>query len=297
MTVKTQLANVRKKLTGQQAVLAYFAEAIGRFDSFGAWAEHATLTKGQAPLNKAAEAAKEAVRSAMKGQPREAVHTAEREAIRDAVFLAPLFIDVAGGPPKRARRYSLEATVCARDVQLLLLQQLLAGAAQGAPRPADEPMPDASADRIAAVRDRIEDHLAALYLERRVATVIQSNYFGGQSILVRKDARRVADSVHWAEAIAEEFNEFVRSLDPRDREVPSTADGAPCSPADLHIDLQAAKRRASGQVRAEVSFAVNLAKAQALIKLGRDQEGCDLAIESYRSRYGRAEAFDRSRVR
>ena len=297
MTVKTQLANVRKKLTGQQAVLAYFAEAIGRFDSFGAWAEHATLTKGQAPLNKAAEAAKEAVRSAMKGQPREAVHAAEREAVRDAVFLALLFMDVARGLSERARRYSLEATVCAREVQLLLLQQLLAEAAQGAPGPGDGLMPDISADRIAAVRDRIEDHLATLYLERLTIAVAERNYFGGQSILFQQDARRLADSIDWAEAIAGEFNEFVRSLDPRDREVPSTADGAPCSPADLAVDVQAAKQRARAQVRVEATYSVNLAKAQALVKLGRDQEGCDLAIESYRSRYGRAEAFDRSRVR
>jgi len=292
MTVKTQLANVRKKLTGQQAVLAYFANAIGRFDSFGAWAEHATLTKGQAPLNKAAEAAKEAVRSVVKGRPREAAHAAEREAVRDAVFLALLFMDVARGPSERARRYSLEAALCAREVQLLLLQQLLAGAAQGASGPADELMPGISADRVAAVRDRIEDHLATLHLEQLAVAVVQRNYFGGQPVLFRLDALRLADSIYMAEAIAKEFNESVQSLAPRDWDAPLAAGEAPPSPADLAVDIQAAKSRARGQVRAEVSFAVKMAKAQAMVKLGQNQEGCDLAVETYRGRHGRPEASD-----
>ena len=307
MTAKSQLGQVQKKLTGQQAVLAYFADAVRRYDSYESWAEEVMLTKATVPTIRAAELAKEAARGAAKGQSREAAFDAERDAVRDAVYLACLFMDAAGGFPQREPRYGERASLCAREVQLLILQQLLPGGegetraagstadeGNGASRATDATSTPAAmwalgslSERAAAVRSQIEDHLAVLYMERSTAAAIQRNYFAGQPVLFRRDARRLEAAIGTAEAIAEEFNDFVRSLPAQDYDAsPNPASHGRSDPRDgLCIDLSAVKRTARSQLRAQITFIVNVAKAQALAKLGRDEEGYDLGVRAFRSRY------------
>jgi len=336
VTTKTQLAKIEKRLTAQQAVLAYLADIVRRFDSFDSWVEEAVGTKGQAPLTRASEAAREAVHNAMKGQSRDAVAIAERDAIRDAIFLMCLFQDVSGNLLDKAVAYSLQASLCAREMQLLLLQQMFGEDTRGVrdflmaksvvtpkhgeaaaelidrfgayvsdgirdglhggrdKRPTAGQAPTAtgragvalSRDRIMEVRQRIEDHLARAYLHRATIAVIRRNYFADRPILFRREANRLEAIIHTAEAIAEEYNGFVRALDSHSREGlrRPTARGGSSLQGDLGIDVGAAERRANSQVRDEVAFMVQMAKAQALVKLGREEQARDLAIETWRNR-------------
>jgi len=77
MIAKSRMAKVEGKLTPQQVVLSWIADKRRRFGSFeemGEWMIDQPDT--EAPLNKTAKAAREAVRAAMKGQSTGAIEEA-----------------------------------------------------------------------------------------------------------------------------------------------------------------------------------------------------------------------------
>ena len=95
MIVKSRMAKVEGKLTPQQVVLSLLAGIMRGFDSFLEWAEWVRDQPGcEAPLNKVTKAVLEAVRTAMKGRPREAIYAAQEQALREAHFLVRLFLRV-----------------------------------------------------------------------------------------------------------------------------------------------------------------------------------------------------------
>jgi hypothetical protein len=336
MTTKTQLAKIAKRLTVQQAVLAYLADIMRRFNSFESWSVWAIGTKGEAPLSRATKAAEEAVRSAARGQGRDAAALAGEAAVRDAVLLIHLFLDVSRCLRAEAAGYDLTASLCAREIQVLLLQQVLGEesrrvrdflmgrsvvtathrkpaaelidrlrayatdeSAEGmpgvpggtaiagqAPQTRSEMGTGLSRDRIESVRQRIEDHLAKVYLRRATIAAIRRNYFADRPILFRREAECLEATVYTAEAVAEEYNESVqaRASHRRKRFRHPTAGEDAGSGDEFGIDLRAAERRALSEVRDEVALMVRLAKSIALMSLGRAEAACNLATETYRNR-------------
>lgn len=130
---------------------------------------------------------------------------------------------------------------------------------------------------------------------RAAIAVIGRNYFAGGPILFRSDADCLDAIVERAQTIAEEYNDFVRALScqPSGPFQHRTLDGQQVPPHSLSIDVRSVERSAKSQSRDEVSGMVRMAKAKALLKLGRNDEGCRLALRACRrSRSGDDRAAD-----
>ena len=120
-----------------------------------------------------------------------------------------------------------------------------------------------------AVREAI--FLGKLFLGVTHKLLEDAGYFAGRAILFPEHARLLASVIQTAEVLAEEYNDFARG-------------GAGSLPEDLLIDLEGINRRAAEAVRGEVAYAVQMTKAETLIALGMNGEGCRMAVEAYRGR-------------
>jgi hypothetical protein len=269
---------------------AYLADIIERFDSFVSWTEWVVENGHEAPFIKAAAAARQAARNAVKGQPRDVVANAERDAHRDAFFLVGLFLDIADRVHSTVAEHSFRATLCAREIQLLLLQLALG---EGAGRFADPPAENIARrtlagsfrGRILAVRHRISDYLARSYLLRLAVPAIRRTYFADQPVLFQRDAEQVDAVVETAEMIADEYDDFAKGLPHPNATSPaaSPADHAPAAAPDaLTIDLGAAERLAKSKVREEASVVAQMAKVGALFKVDQGDAGWALARRALR---------------
>ena len=268
MTNKTRLAKVEKNLTPQQVVLAYLAEIMRRFDSFNDWGDWVAENMAEAPLIKVARAAEDAVRNSVKGQPKERVAKAEEDAVREAIFLGKLFLNVTHKLLEDADNYRLQALFCARSLQLLLLKEAAGSETREIIGASDA---KAGLNGIVGVRDQIRRHLGEVRLHQMAIKAIGHSYFAGRPILFPGHAGLLARVVQTAEVLAEEYNDFTKG-------------GAGGMPEDLLIDLEEVRRRAAGAVRGEVTFAVRMTKADTLIALGMNEDGCRLAAEAWRNR-------------
>jgi len=92
-----------------------------------------------------------------------------------------------------------------------------------------------------------------------------------------------------AERIADEYNGFAQARLERPQgdngpqaEQPDT-DGFP--PGGCAIDLAAVLNAVKAQVRREVGFAVNMAKGDAMARVGRGRDGHDLAMAAFRRHF------------
>ncbi|KKL65149.1 hypothetical protein LCGC14_2157860, partial [marine sediment metagenome] len=238
------------------------------FDSFEAWSDGVARHLDEAPLIKVARAAEDAVRNTMKGKSRDAIARAEDDAVREAVFLVKLFLKVTGGLLDKAANYGLQVSLCARSLQLLLLKGAVGKGVREATRFFDA---KSSPSNVRMVRDEIRRHAGTVYLHQQVINAISQNYFARTAILFPATARRLKGIVGTAETLAEEYNGF------------AGADGFG-SEGRLPIDLEGVKHRLASAVRDEVVFVARMAKAETLVTLGRNEEGCALAAGAYGER-------------
>ena len=261
MIAKSRLAKIEKNLTPQQVVLAQLDEALRRFDSYQGWADWRLERPDESPRSQAVSATRDAIRNTMKGQPKDAVAKAEDAAVREAVFLTTLLLNVRGELRGNQAAYGLEACVCARGVQVLLLRDAIGEDVR-------------SGDSLMGIRDQVQDCVAKLYLHRRVVDVVRKHYFGDQPILFPSTARRLEALVDMAEVIVEEFNDFVRAT--------FAADGLRLG---LLIDLEVAQDLARAALGKEIAFAVDRAKGETLIQVGLKEEGRRRLIDAYKKRF------------
>ena len=123
MIAKSRMAKIEGKLTPQQVILNWLAGVMRRFNSFDEWAEWVSEQPGsEAPLNKSAGAAREAVRVGMKGQPKESIYRAENQAIQEAHFLVRLFLNATQMLNRQAVHLELEAESCIFRLHLRFVQ-------------------------------------------------------------------------------------------------------------------------------------------------------------------------------
>ena len=127
MSSKRSLAGIEGWLTPQQIVLAYLAEMFGRFESYRRWADHVIQNPTEAPIVKLRAAVREAASSKTSGRRKDQAAGLE-EAVREAVFLVELFMNVAGYLAEKVADYELQAAFCARSLQVLCLEDAMEGA-------------------------------------------------------------------------------------------------------------------------------------------------------------------------
>jgi len=126
MIVKSRMAKIEGNLTPQQVVLNWIADKMRRFSSFeelGLWGIE--QPGSEAPLNKTAKAAREAVRAAMKGQPKDAINDAEWQAVREAHFLVKLFLRACEMLLEQARCYDSSLSICVLKMRLCGFRAML----------------------------------------------------------------------------------------------------------------------------------------------------------------------------
>ena len=261
MIAKSRLAKIEKNLTPQQVVLAQLDEALRRFDSYQGWADWRLERPDESPRSQAVSATRDAIRNTMKGQPKDAVAKAEDAAVREAVFLTTLLLNVRGQLRDSQAACGLEACVCARGVQVLLLRDAIGEDVR-------------SGDSLMAIREQVQDCVTKLYLHRLLIDLVGKHYFSGQPILFPSTARRLEALIDTAEVIVEEYNEFVRGT--------FAADGLR---PGLLIDLAVAQDRARAALAKEVAYAVRQAKGETMIQVGSMAEGRALLIDAYKKRF------------
>jgi hypothetical protein len=113
-------------------------------------------------------------------------------------------------------------------------------------------------------------------MNRQALDVIARNYFDGRPVLFPGGRQRLDAAVEMAEALVEEFNSFVKARLNRftdDQLLHSEKPGAdPLYPDGFFIDVRQISDMAAGEVRGLVSTVVQVAKAEALIAVGRLDE-------------------------
>lgn len=289
MTTHSRIDRLKEHLTPQQAVLCFFREAMGRFDSYTAWAERVFVRQGGIPLVSLVEAVSKGDRHS--ARPRRGDEDAEKEkdAAHEAVFLIRLLFHVTDVTERQLADLKSQETVNLQDVQLLLLRDLYlrAGAAAREFVESDAARTEerneqakallkhfavegistsahASPDSLRAIRDRLLMHAVKAYLLRDVISVIRKNYFADTPVLFPAAVQRLERTVSNAEALAALFNEFVPALlrdERRDLDVP-----APCeSPEDdLQVNLAEAEKIAARSLRENAIFIVEFTRGAVL---------------------------------
>ncbi len=282
MTGRSRLAKIANHLTPQQVVLAYLDDVMRRFGSFHDWTESVAGNQAEAPLIRVPKAARENVRNTMGGQPKDVIAKAEEDATRETVFLIRLFLEVTQKLLDDTARYRLQASLCARSMQVMLLREAMREDAEGVDAFRGEE------SQSSAQREQIQRHLGRLYLHELVIGAVRDNYFDGHPILFPAQARRLSELIETAEALADEYNVFVRATRAVPPVEPPTGDGSPPnanSERDSPIDRQCVRNTATAAVRREVAFVVQMAKAETLVALGWNNEGSSLAAKAYTQRY------------
>jgi len=283
MTTKTRLTEIEKRLSPQEVVLAHLDAAMQRYRSVDEWATAIAAGKVPAVVNVVADAAADAAARAMRGSPRDAVAKAEVEAAKQAIFLVKLLVDVWFQCLRQVETCRLEACLCIREVQVLLLQWPTGGRPAGrtamrVDRPV-EPTAAPSNDQrraVQQVRRLVESTVARAYLAQGTVEAIQKGYFAGRPVLLADDSRAVEEAVQVAETVAREFNGILPLLSDGGDDASDEADG--------RIDLAALRVSAAPAVRREAVFLARIAQAEAIKLIGED-DGYRLACAAYRDRF------------
>jgi len=266
MTTKTRLAEIEKRLSPQEVVLAHLDEAMQRYRSVDAWATAVVKGKAEVPINAVADAAGQAAARAMRGQARRAIADAEADAARQAAFLLQLLVDMWADCLSQVETCRLEARLCISQMQVLLLR----------PPAIDGGDEAAHGCAVQRLRGLIETTIARAHVAQGVIEAIRQGYFAGRPILLADDSRAVEEAVHVAEALVREFNGIL----------PLLCEGAPdVGEDDGHqIDPDAVRREVAPDVHREAVFLARIAQAEAIKLIGED-DGYSLACAAYRDRF------------
>ena len=180
MIAERRLAKVEASLSPRAAVLRWLAEAQ-QFPSLVDFTRSIIdLPVSAAPLTQIGESVEAAVRSAMKGEPRQVVESAVRRAVGDAVFLLALVLKLNGAALEVARLEGLRAAALS----------LWIGALLGGPRAADrqtrQRQSDLDRERQSMWKqwNRVLDNIVAeVRAEEEARGALERRYFDDQPIL------------------------------------------------------------------------------------------------------------------
>ena len=192
-----RMAKLEGALMPREAVLAWLVEA----QQFPSLEDHVRsiveLPVEAAPLSVIGDRVEAAVRASMKGQPREAIETAVRRAIRDGVFLFTLAIGLNVVALEMARLEGLRATATFYWMGCLL----------GGPRPADLPPAEANvyerelADSWALWWPVVDRLSLEGRVENEARATLERRYFGGHDVFFADAGQAWASHVDMVERL------------------------------------------------------------------------------------------------
>ncbi|KPK45635.1 MAG: hypothetical protein AMK72_10780, partial [Planctomycetes bacterium SM23_25] len=135
----------------------------------------------------------------MRGELQEAIENVVRRAVRDVYFLSRLVVDVNMLVTEKAGAFDLQAALCARGLQLLVVAAAVPRRGQTALPWLDLPL------RLREVRDDAVALLSDIYTLEEAIGLIRRRLFDDHPILFPGRARRLADSRDTAESLVAEY--------------------------------------------------------------------------------------------
>ena len=122
---KRRIEKLETGLTPKQAILLWLQEAHA-FNTIEEYVRHLkTQPDSAAPLNKLTAQVEEGVKQTLKGQPREEIDRAVRQAFKDVLFLFFLHQQVNGKLLSENRYYWTRWLLLSRELQSILREQAL----------------------------------------------------------------------------------------------------------------------------------------------------------------------------
>ncbi|MGB2754662.1 MAG: hypothetical protein WBD75_01935 [Phycisphaerae bacterium] len=266
-----RLEKVEASLTPKQQILRWLDQVHG-FQSEDKYCE---WLKGQPaselPRVRMVEAAGDAARRAMRGEPAEVIERATRNAERDVIFLTELVLQLNTLVDQKGEVFSLRAALLARALQLAILSEVA-----GADSAVAAVMPNPSL-RLSEIREETERLLGEICVLQGTVEIIRRRYFDGRPMVFPRKAAYLKAVWGAACALGCEYNRLVAHRSPSveaDGAEGGKPEDAPAAPGV--IDMEAVQAKAAAVAAAEARFCVYLAKAEALALTGRIDEAVSL---------------------
>lgn len=253
-SAQRRLDKVEASLTPKQQVLCWLDRMVGfgARDGYLEWLSSQPVS--EMPRVKLPEVVADAVRGALRGEPDVEIDRAVQDAVRDVLFLTKLAFDLDALVEEKCREFDLRAALCARGLQLLLVQEALGRRGTGAVA-----LPG-GAGRVREVRDQVEALLEEACEARHAVGAVAERYFDGHPVAFPKGAHRLDMACETGETIVAEYNRVAAR---------QTADG-------LAVDVDAVKRAAAARAVETTRRMANLAWADAQWEVGRVESAARL---------------------
>jgi len=247
--IDRRLDKVEANLSPQQVVLLWMNEVheFGNIVAYLCDLKHAPTE--HYPLYRLPEQMKQAVRTAMKGQKPESTAHAERQAVREVVFLYGLVQQC------NLRLWSEWRAMC---LQLVLVTVTLKGLIQ------DDAAPLAEYEE---AHELAMDAIVAFVQWDQAIKAVAERYFKGATPLFPDQGRLLADSLDAAELVVTLFNDQLKWLAEM---VPANMRKA-APPAEL-IDLVELRRAVSPHALDLARHLVTMARVEAAEYMGENQQ-------------------------
>jgi len=189
----------------------------------------------------------------MRGELQEAIENVVRRAVRDVYFLSRLVVDVNMLVTEKAGAFDLQAALCARGLQLLVVAAAVPRRGQTALPWLDLPF------QLQEVRDDAIALLSDIYTLEGAIGLIRRRLFDDHPILFPGRAKRLAESREKAESVVAEYASL-RATGSFDRGEDAT---------DLGLALDALRQAVQPVAAATARHWRDLAKADALWDTGQ----------------------------
>ncbi len=257
---RKRLDDMEAALTPKQQVLRWLdhVAGLGSEEAYFKWLAERSFEA--LPRIKLAEAVAEATRKKMRSAPKEAVEVAVRRAVRDVYFLTKLVIDINTLVSEKATVFDVQAALCARGLQLLVVAAAVPRRGQAALPWLDRPL------QLREVRNDVVVLLSDIYTLEEAIRFIRRRLFDDHPILFPGRAKRLAEGREKAESVVAEYASLLAS---------GSFDGGGDS-TELGLALDALRKAVQPVAAATVRHCVDLAKADALWDIGQREAAARL---------------------
>jgi len=247
-----RLDDVEAALTPKQQVLRWLdhVAGLGSEEAYFKWLAERSFEA--LPRIKLAEAVAEATRKRMRGEPKEAVENVVRGAVRDVYFLTKLVLDLNTLVSEKATVFDVQAALCARGLQLLVVATAVPRRGQGALPWLDRPF------QVREVRNDVVALLLDIYTLEEAIRLIRRRLFDDHPIL--------AESREKAESLVAEYASLLAS---------GSLDGGEDA-TELGLALDVLRQAVQPAAAATARYWGDLAKADALWDIGQREAAARL---------------------
>jgi hypothetical protein len=248
-----RIDDVEAALTPKQQVLRWLdhVAGLGSEEAYFKWLAERSFEA--LPRIKLAEAVAEATRKRMRGEPKEAIENVVRRAVRDVDFLTKLVLDINVLVTEKTGAFDLQAALCARGLQLLVVAAAVPRRGQGALPWLDRPV------QLQEVLDDVVALLSDIYTLEEAVRLIQRRLFDDHPILFPGRAKRLAEGREKAESVVAEYASLRAS---------GSLDGGEDS-TELGLALDALGQAVQPAAAATARYYGDLAEADALWEVGQ----------------------------